>query len=137
MKHQCKHQGFSIISTLFIMIVLSTLASYMISINSAMHISSLMSIRGERAYFAAVSGLEWASIYVHGNVCNTQDPNNPEITQFTQDGHNYRIECTSETWQEDASPFQLFNIKVITSQGVFGTEDYISYTLQASLSGKP
>jgi MSHA biogenesis protein MshP len=62
--NNCANQlqkGFSIITAIFLLVVLGTLGTMMATFFVAQQQSSSMDVRGARAYQAARAGIEWAS----------------------------------------------------------------------------
>ena len=51
--------GFSIVSAIFILVVLAALGAFIVNISTTQQIGSALDIQGARAYQAARSGLEW------------------------------------------------------------------------------
>jgi len=62
-------RGFSIITGVFLMVVLALLGAYMLSVTGIQQSSSQLDIQGSRAYQAARTGVEWGAWQV-------LDPNN-------------------------------------------------------------
>jgi len=56
--------GFSIITAIFLLVVLSFLGIAMVSFSTSQHQSSAMDVMGSRAYQAARAGIEWAAYQV-------------------------------------------------------------------------
>lgn len=52
-------RGFSIVSAIFLLVVLSVLGAMMMNISNVQHTSSAMDVQGARAYQAARAGIEW------------------------------------------------------------------------------
>lgn len=52
-------RGFSLISAIFLLVVLSALGTAMMMITNTSQTSSAQDIQGERAYLAARAGIEW------------------------------------------------------------------------------
>ena len=63
-------RGFSVITAIFLLVVLSFLGIAMVSFSTTQHQSSAMDVMGSRAYQAARAGMEWAAFNV------TQSPYN-------------------------------------------------------------
>ena len=57
-------RGFSIITAIFLLVVLSFLGIAMVSFSTSQHQSSAMDVMGSRAYQAARAGVEWANYHV-------------------------------------------------------------------------
>ncbi len=51
--------GFSILSALFLLVVLSALGAVLVTVSTTQHTSSALDVEGVRAYQAARAGLEW------------------------------------------------------------------------------
>jgi MSHA biogenesis protein MshP len=53
------HQGFSLISAIFLLVVMVVLAGYIVTLSSAQHSSAALDFQGTRAYQAAHAGVQW------------------------------------------------------------------------------
>lgn len=53
-------QGFSLVSAIFLLVVLAALGAFMLTFSNTQHITSAQDIQGSRAYWAARAGLELA-----------------------------------------------------------------------------
>ena len=62
-------RGFSIITGVFLVVVLSLLGAFMLSVTGTQQSSSVLDVQGSRAYQAARTGVEWGAWQV-------LDPNN-------------------------------------------------------------
>jgi len=52
-------RGFSIVSAIFLLVVLSLLGSLMLTFSTVQHVTSAQDVQGSRAYQAARAGIEW------------------------------------------------------------------------------
>jgi len=52
-------RGFSIITAIFLLVVLSALGAALVSISTMQHAESALDVQGARAYQAARAGMEW------------------------------------------------------------------------------
>lgn len=124
-------RGFSLISTLFVLVVLAALAGYIVKISTVQHLSSGMSAQSSRAWFAALSGLEWAVYEIRNNGSCPAVP-----TSFSADGFTIEVDqCSSANIQEGSDHYSLYAIEVTARRGTFGSADYVSRTVQATVSG--
>lgn len=65
---QRKQAGFSIITAIFLLVVLSFLGAAMVTFSTTQHQSAAMDVMGSRAYQAARVGVDWAAYQiVNGN----------------------------------------------------------------------
>ena len=60
-------RGFSLVSAIFLVVVLASLGAYMATMNSIQHTTTALSLQASRAWFAARSGMEWAIFFVRTN----------------------------------------------------------------------
>ncbi|RBA25739.1 agglutinin biogenesis protein MshP [Herminiimonas fonticola] len=54
-----KMRGFSLVSAIFLLVVLAALGVAMVTISTVQHQSSALDVQGTRAYQAARAGMEW------------------------------------------------------------------------------
>jgi MSHA biogenesis protein MshP len=60
-------QGFSIITAIFLLVVLAGLGAAMVTLSTVQNQSSAMDVVGSRAYQAARAGIEWAAYQIVNN----------------------------------------------------------------------
>lgn len=63
-------RGFSIITAIFLLVVLSFLGMAMVTFSTSQHQSSAMDVMGSRAYQAARAGIEWQAHFVVNSPLN-------------------------------------------------------------------
>lgn len=140
--------GFTLMSAIFLLVVLAALGVYMVTISGVQQATTSHAVIAARTYYAAKSGLEWAinravNTGTGGGasaiplVCgNTTfpDPSLPNI--------NITITCTYSRHREGNTPSggnNRFNVAVITSTaeyGTFGSPDYARRRLEATVSNR-
>ncbi len=67
-------RGFSIVTAIFLLVVLSFLGVAMVSFSTTQHQSSAMDVMGTRAYQAARAGVEWAAFGVTNTASGEEWP---------------------------------------------------------------
>lgn len=136
-----RHQtGFTIVSAIFILVILSMLGLAMVTVNAVMQTTSAQSTQGVRAYYAAKSGLEWAVYNAsgrcqdhHDNICG----NPAATTDLTVNGFTVRVICDSNigTFSDGGNTFNLDNITVRAfNDAQAGNPDQVSRTIQATVT---
>lgn len=75
-----RQKGFSLVSAIFLLIILAALGAYMVTIGSTSRATSTAALQGARAYQAARSGIDWSVFQI-----------NPPISQA-----NARIACDND-----------------------------------------
>lgn len=92
-----QQSGFTIVSAIFILVVLAVLGTFMVSVSTSQQIGSALDVQGSRAYQAARSGIDWGVYQVqatpaygfgHANDPAATNPNlrvcfSPTPTSFT------------------------------------------------------
>ncbi len=57
-------RGFSLISAIFLLVVVAALGTFAVTLSTSQNQSQTMDIVGARAYQAALAGIEWAAFHV-------------------------------------------------------------------------
>ena len=70
-----RQRGFSIVTAIFLIVVLALLGVYIVSVTGVQQSSSQLDVQGVRAYQAARAGVEWAAFQAL-DPNNTQNPAN-------------------------------------------------------------
>ena len=127
-RRQC---GFSIVSAIFLMVVLSSLAAWMVSIAGVQTQTSSYAVVEARVYHAARSGIEWARYnIVNAGSCG--------VSPATIAGFNVTISCSGPDVHDEAGiSVNVFSVTVLAEFGSFGTADYVSRRLQSTVSLTP
>ncbi|MCW8904150.1 pilus assembly protein MshP [Sedimenticola sp.] len=123
--------GFSLISTLFMLVVLAALGSYMVRLNISQQTTTTLSLQSVRAWYAASSGLEWAVYQIN---TNNSCPGVP--SSFNADGFTITLSgCTAYPVTEGAISYTLYDLQIEASRGSFGLADYVARRLRATVRG--
>lgn len=56
--------GFSLVSAIFLLVVIAMLGTFAVTLSTTQHQSQTMDVMGARAYQAALAGVEWAAFNV-------------------------------------------------------------------------
>ncbi|NHZ94817.1 pilus assembly PilX N-terminal domain-containing protein [Massilia sp. CCM 8734] len=81
-------RGVSLVTAIFLLVVLSGLAVAMVTLSTTAHTSSMLDVQGTRAYLAARAGTEWGVYQVtRGNgACTTAASGEASISTFALPG---------------------------------------------------
>lgn len=117
-------QGFSLVTAIFLLVVLSGLGAMMVTFFSAQQQSSALDVMGSRAYQAARAGIEWAAYQVSLSQPNASAPVGC-ATNFaantlggTLAPFSVSVSCSTTSAVEGASTIWLYDI---ASSAVYGT----------------
>lgn len=128
--------GFSLVSALFIIVVTSVAASFMLGLVGAQSQSTALGLQSARAMHASRSGLEWA---ISAAIA---DPGTCPTATFTLGeasltGFDVAVTCSFSGHQEGSVESHIFVITSFAERGTFGDLDYTSRRLQATVEVDP
>lgn len=136
--------GFSIISAIFIIVVLASLGAYMVTMSGMQHSATSLSVQGARAYQAARSGIEWGIRQAFNNTATTcgAAPNTPVTSNFNLSGtglNGFRVSltCHYTNHQEKSATVRTFYLSAVGEYANVGQADYVSRRLEAKASDTP
>lgn len=122
--------GFSIVSAIFLLVVLATLGAFMVSFSTVQHTTSAQDVRGAQAYQAARAGIEWGTYQVlRANSCaGSQALGNVA-------GFAVTVQCAqSGSYTEGVTPVTVYTITSTANSGTVGGLAYVERQLQATVS---
>ncbi len=148
-------RGFSLVTAIFVVVVLASLGAYLVTIGSTQQTATALQIQGVRAYFTALSGREWAAYEAtagqasHDAICAPGG----RITTFALSGpglqgFQVQVDCDdfaapppgkSGPFQEGDDWYDLERIDVQAWNGSGPADpDYVSRTIHSMVTtGKP
>lgn len=112
-------QGFSIITAIFLLVVLSFLGVAMVSFSTSQHQSSAMDVMGSRAYQAARAGIEWQAHYVVNSASNAAAAipecgnNNMGVLGGTLSPFTVIVNCAAASHVEGASTIWIYDVSAV------------------------
>lgn len=140
MKHRpirlIAESGFTLITALFLLVVVALLSVYMINFSSVQHSTLVYGVQGARAMQGARSGLEWG-IYQAINTGSCATASFSTSGAGSLDNFNISVACTSSDHTEGGVPIRTFRLTSSATIGTFGTLDYVFRSLQATVSNQP
>jgi MSHA biogenesis protein MshP len=139
-RNKNKVAGFTLVTAIFLLVVVASLSVYMLSLRSVQQQTLVYGVQGARAMQAARAGIEWG-IYqsiVKSN-CSATNPSfsgaGAAISAFS-----IVVECSASTHQEGPTsipPIVTYQLTSTATTGTYGTLDYVSRRLQATVSEQP
>ncbi len=128
--------GFTLVTALFLLIVVALLSVYMINIRNVQQSTVLYGQQGARAMLAAHSGLEWG---IYESVVNGLCAVNPPFTAAgtALSAYSITVTCTSSMHTEGAVLITTYRLTSTAQTGNYGTLDYVYRSLQATVSVQP
>lgn len=129
-------RGFTLVTAVFIIVVVALLAAFMVTIGTTQRQVSTWSILGARAYAAAASGMERA---VHGALAGgcAAVPAGFTLTGGTLAGYQVTLQCSAETVTEGTDTYAVYALTATASFGAPGSADFVGRTLTATVTDAP
>ncbi|HEX7650508.1 MAG TPA: hypothetical protein VF450_24125 [Noviherbaspirillum sp.] len=126
-------RGFSLVSAIFLLVALATLAAAMVTFSTTQQATSTQDLLGAQAYQAARAGIEWGlHQLIISDKCNAGDTIGPLDGNLS--GFTVTVTCeapTSPRHEADAT-VNVYRITSTASQGTSGTTYYVSRQLQVT-----
>ena len=139
-RHRFQRQaGFSLVSGIFILVILATLGAFMVSVSGFQQTSSALDVLGSRAYHAARSGIEWGAYQVTDGASGTAfaqacvtAPNSQVIAMAgTMTTFTVTVDCSAFVTTEAGANVTLYQMTSTASHGNTSTPTYVERQLQA------
>lgn len=140
-----KHErGFALVAAIFIVVVLAMLGIMMVTIGGMERATASAAVQGTRAFYATRSGVEWGTFKALNNTVATcgATPSTPTTTSFNLavtglDGFNVSVVCSYTRHKERGDTYNVYVITSTATSGNFGDADYVSRTLQVTVTDAP
>lgn len=129
-------RGFSLLSAIFILVILAVVGSLLVNVSAVQHATFTQQVGGARAYYAAISALEWATY----KAAVTPGGCPAGTTEFALaggavDGHTVRTQCTRTEHAVPAGLVAAYDVTVTAQAGAYGALDFSSRELRATVIG--
>ena len=134
---QSNSQGFSLLTTLFLLVVVAGLGGYLVNLASTQHLTSALAIQQSRAYYAAIGGLEWVAYQIQvqtdAGASPPACPTSP--TTFSADGFTITCRCQRSLHDVGGNPqYAMFDVTAEAFRGNLGDWDFVRRTISATIS---
>ncbi|MSQ67976.1 MAG: hypothetical protein EXR83_07250 [Gammaproteobacteria bacterium] len=126
--------GFALVSAVFLVVIVALMAGYAVSIGTSQQADATLSLLGDRAEFAAQSGLEWAVARVATDSACPLAGTSFSATGSGLDNFTLAVSCTSTSVTEGSITYPVYALTVTASRGVQSTEDYVQRVVTAQVT---
>lgn len=130
-------QGFSIISAIFLLVVLAFLGTAMTMFSTNQHQSEAMDVLGSRAYHAAKAGIEWAAYNVAQSPASAVAPatcaTNLSGLGGVLSGFSVAVTCSAASAVEGASTIWIYDVTSTATMGAAGDPDYVERVISVKM----
>jgi MSHA biogenesis protein MshP len=123
--------GFSLVSAIFLLVVLASLGVYAVRINVLQQQTVSAALRSAQAFHAARSGAAWGAYRaLHGSWCAADTL---ALSEGGTAGFTVAVQCTQTNHAEGAGTVTVYVIDVLAQAGAYGGPDYVSRRLQVKV----
>jgi MSHA biogenesis protein MshP len=125
--------GFSLISALFLVVVVSAAGAAMLGMVGAQQRGATLGVLGSRALQAARSGIEWATARAVGNpaACPAATFS---LNQGSLRGFQVTVTCVRTQHDENGSAWSTFRLRSDAQRGSFGSFDYAFRRVESTVT---
>ena len=125
-----RRDGFTLMGAVFLLVIVSVLAAGMIQLVGASRGGALLGVQGARAYYAAQSGIEWATgeLVAAPATCPAAAF---AVVEGGIAGFSVTVTCARTTHQENGIDYGVVRFTSLAERGVFGDDDYVSRRVEA------
>ena len=136
MKHKVQ-KGFSLVTAIFLLVVLGGLGAVMMTFFTAQQQSSAMDVMGSRAYQASRAGIEWGAYQVLQTAggCAAATQVLPATTLAgTLSGFTVTVACTESAHSDDGTPVTMYQLTATAQQGAAATPDFVKRQMSVTIA---
>lgn len=143
--HLARARGFSLISAIFLLVVIAALGAFAVTLSTTQQQSSALDVTGARAYQAARAGIEWGVFQVLQNNAGAYAADCPGAgtTQTlaplpnTLAGFTVSVGCISTASTEAGMPVTMYQLtSTASTTGVApGAPGYVERQIIVSIAG--
>jgi MSHA biogenesis protein MshP len=124
--------GFSLVSAVFLLVVLAGLGAYAVRLNTLQQQSVTAGLRAAQAFEAARTGVAWGAYQaLNSGVCGSSTLN---LAEGATAGFRVSVQCTERTHMEGTAPVRVLVLDVRAEAGVYGGPDYVSRRLHTKVT---
>jgi MSHA biogenesis protein MshP len=125
-------RGFSLVSAVFLLVVLAALGVYAVRINTMQQQTVSAGLRAAQAFHAARSGVAWGAYRsLGGGTCVGGTLN---LTEGATAGFRVSVTCSESVHTEGTTTVRVFVFDVRAEAGTYGGPDYVSRRLQTKIT---
>jgi MSHA biogenesis protein MshP len=134
-------RGFALISAIFLLVVITLLGAYVVTLSTTQQTTEALDVEGARAYQAARAGVEWGAWQIlqapaggFRTSCDAAATGQALAgLPGTMSGFAVQVQCGSTATTEAGVNVRVYRITVTASKGNLGSLFYVERQLQALL----
>jgi MSHA biogenesis protein MshP len=126
-------QGFSLVSAIFLLVVIAALGAFAVTVSTTQQQSAAMDVQGARAYQAARAGIEWGAYQVLQNT-SCPAPTTLATLPNTLSGFSVLVTCTPTATTEGGAPVMIYQLISTATKGTSPSPDYVERQMSVTIA---
>ncbi len=132
-------KGFSIVSAIFLLVVLAFLGTAMVTFSTNQQQTAAMDVMGSRAYQAARAGVEWGAYQVlrNGGACAANQNLPAGTLTGTLSGFDVNVTCAAVAHSEVSAAtgaVTVYSLGSTATRGAAGQPDYVERQMAITIA---
>lgn len=127
--------GFSLVSAMFLMVVLVILGVSLVTISSVQHTTTAQQLQVARANYAARVGAEWAAFQAGTGLWCAAPTEITFALPAPLDRFNVTVACSRADHAVGTGTQQYFVVDVTATSGLYGGPDFVRRRLRTKMLG--
>lgn len=136
-----RQRGFAIVTAIFLLVVLSALGAFMVTMSTTQNVTAAQDIQGSKAYQAARTGAEWGAYQILqrngdafalacqvGPTTQSLPPLGGMLAGFT-----VSVNCVANPYTEGANSLWVYQLTSTATMGVLGSTGYVDRQVRISV----
>jgi MSHA biogenesis protein MshP len=126
--------GFSLISAIFLLVVIAALGTFAVTRSTTQQQSSALDVLGSRAYQASRAGIEWGAYQVLQNGGCPAPSTILAALPNTLANFNVQVDCSSAATSEASATVTIYQLTSTAKQGTVGTPGYVERQMTVTIA---
>lgn len=129
-------RGFTLVSAIFMMVVLVVLAASLVTISSVAHTSAAQQLQATRANYAARAGAEWAAQRAQVQPSCALWPSPAVLTLAgALSSFSVTVTCSRTDHAIGAATQAYYAVDITAQSGMYGAVDFVQRKVQVKVLG--
>ncbi len=126
-------RGFSLISAIFLLVVIAALGTFAVTLSTSQQQSAALDVLGSRAYQAARAGIEWGAYQaLQNNSCASTATLAPMPNTLA--AFSVTVACNSSAASEASATVTMFQLTSTAKQGTPATPNYVERQMSVTIA---
>ena len=132
-----KQLGINLVSVIFLLVIISGIATFMVTIGNVQQQTATLSILSSRALYAAQSGMQWAVRSVLASNDCSAFPATFSLSGGTSNNFSINATCGFDTIIENPDTYNVYRLNIVASRANINNPEYVSRTISAKVTDVP